>query len=310
MESGARAFGRRRLPPEVDEHIAGKRWLRGLRETPFVLPLVLIIGFVTIVPAIIAIVHSFTNWSPGYASPFVGLRNYTNLFKSTEFQQVLKNEGWLLLGIPIWIVVPLGLALLLHRNVPAAGFFRSVYFFPATASPALLGLLFTFIFGPEGPLNSILRGIGLGSLQQNWLQDPTLVKPILIVVLLWATLGTGTIIFSAGLSAIPQEQFEAADLDGASWVQQLRYVMIPGLRGLIELWAVILVVNVFTQAFPWVYTLTHGGPGYASTTMDYDIYSNALDYGAYGTAAAEMVILLLIVTVLLVTGRLISRNRA
>jgi multiple sugar transport system permease protein len=221
---------------------------------------------------------------------------------------VLVNQVWLLLGIPLWILVPLLLSLLLHEGVLAPGVFRSIYFFPAIASPALLGLLFTFVFGPQGPLNKLLEDAGLASLTHDWLQDPALVKPILIVVLLWATVGTGTLIFSAGLSAIPTEYFEAASIDGANWLQRLRHVMIPSLRGLIELWAVILVINVFTQAFPWIYTLTHGGPGYASTTMDYDIYSNALNYGAFGLAAAEMVVLLFIVAVVLGIGRLIFRS--
>lgn len=284
-----------------------KRARKALVEAPFVVPIVSIIALATILPSAIAVIHSFTAWNPGYGSPFVGLRNYSEVMRSREFQQVLANQAWLLLGIPIWIVVPLLLSFLLHERVFAPGIFRSIYFFPAIASPALLGLLFTFIFGPEGPLNALLGDSGLGFLRHDWLQDPALVKPILIAVLLWATVGTGTLIFSAGLSAIPTEIFEAAMIDGANWLQRLRHVMIPGLRGLVELWAVILVINVFTQAFPWVYTLTHGGPGYASTTMDYDIYSNALNYGAYGLASAEMVILLIVVAVVLGTGRVILR---
>jgi ABC-type sugar transport system permease subunit len=127
-------------------------------------------------------------------------------------------------------------------------------------------------------------------------------------VLLWASLGIGVVIFSAGLSAVPAELFEAAEIDGASWWQKLRFVVLPALLSLIELWAVILLVTVFVAMFPWVYTLTRGGPGYASTTMDYDIYQNALTFGYFGLAAAEMVIMLVFIAVILLIGRVVART--
>lgn len=278
------------------------RLLRATLDLPFVLPVTALTALFVLLPTGTAIYYSFTDWSPGYDSPWIGLRNYTQLFQSTIFHEVLGNQFFLLLGLPVWIALPLILAYVLHERVAGASIFRTIFFFPATASPALLGLLLAFTLSPDGPLNGTLSKLGLGSLRREWLSDPSLVKPVLIGVLTWSSIGTGIIIFSAGLSAIPSELFEVAELDGAGWWQRLRFIVVPGLRSLIEMWAVILVITVFVGMFPWVYTLTRGGPGYSSRTMDFDIYTNSLSNSLYGSAAAEMVVLLVLVGLILMIG--------
>jgi len=165
------------------------------------------------------------------------------------------------------------------------------------------------MLAPDGPLNAALRGVGLGSLARSWLDEPGLVKPVLIFVLAWAGLGTGVVIFSAALSSVPPELFEAADLDGASWWQKLRYVMLPSLKHVVEGWVVFQIVSIFLFTFGWIYVLTGGGPGYASTTLDFDIYENSIGLGYFGTAAAEAVYLLGIVAVIVALGAwLIQRD--
>lgn len=288
-------------------HRSAPKGVRKLGEGLFVLPIVVVIGLFILVPTVTAFAHSFTDWTPGSSSAWVGLHNYVQMFSSPEFAQILLNQAFLLIGLPIWILVPLVFAYLLYERVPGAGVFRAIMFFPATASPALIGILFTFILAPFGPVNSGLKAIGLGFLAKLWLSDPHLVKPVLIAVLTWATMGTGVVIYSAGLGAVPRELFEAATLDGANWWQRLRNIVLPSLRPLAELWSVIMVIVVFVQMFPWVFTLTKGGPGFSSTTLDYDIYARALSSGEYGSAAAEMVVLLLIVLGVILIGRLIFR---
>ncbi len=286
---------------------AARSW-RATRESAtellFVLPVTAIIGVLLLVPTVIAIVQSFTNWNPGYASPFIGLHNYIALATSPIFHTILLNEGYLLLGLPLWVGVPLLLAFLMYDKVPLAGTLRTIFFFPATAAPALIGILFTIILGPQGPLNAGLALLGWHN-PPDWLVSAGWVKPILICVLAWATVGTGIMIFAAGLTAIPPELFEIAQIDGVGWWGRLRYVAVPSLRRITELWTVILVITVFVAMFPWVYTLTLGGPGYASTTIDYDIYQNALTNGYFGLAAAEMVYMLILIGLVLLTGWLL-----
>jgi len=283
--------------------------VRAFSEALFLLPILAVVGFVLVVPTANAILHSFTNWNPGYESPFVGLDNYVELAKSDAFRQILKNQAFLLLGIPIWAILPLVVSVMLYERVPAPGLFRTVFFFPATVSPAIIGILFSFILAPDGPLNAAIRTAGPDSFAANWLADPNLVRPTLIAVLAWATMGTGVVIFSAALSTVPPELFEAAEMDGAGWWQRLFYVVLPTLRHVVELWVVILVISAFVAMFPWIFTLTRGGPGYLSTTLDYDIYQNALGFGYFGLAAAETVYLLVIVGVVITVGAGAFRRR-
>jgi multiple sugar transport system permease protein len=283
---------------------AARRVLDWAGDLPFLLPIVVLIGVLIVLPTVIAIVYSFTNWNPGYPSPFVGLQNYETLAKSAAFHTILANEAFMLIGLPIWVGVPFIIAFMLHERVPAAGIFRAIYFFPAIASPALIGILFTFILAPSGPLDSALGLLGIHNPPQ-WLVSVAWVKPVLIAVLAWATIGIGVIIFSAGLSAVPEELFEAAQIDGATWWRRLRHIALPSLRNLVELWTVLLVITVFVALFPWVFTLTRGGPGYSSTTMDYDIYQQAFSFGNFGLAAAEMVIMLCFLALILFLGWLV-----
>jgi multiple sugar transport system permease protein len=265
---------------------------------------------VLLLPAGIAVYHAFTDWQPGYASPWVGLRNFTDLASSPNFQQILKNQAILLLGLPLWTIAPLVLAVMLHERMPAPGLFRTVFFFPATVSPAIIGILFSFLLAPNGPLNSAIKSVGLDSAARNWLVDPLWVKPTLIAVFAWATIGVGVVIFAAGLSTVPPELFEAAELDGASWWQRFYYVALPSVASVVRLWAVILVISVFVGLFPWIFTLTRGGPGYGSTTLDYDIYQQSLNFGYFGLGAAETVYLLAIVGAILAVGGGVFRRGA
>src|SRR4051812_17020214 len=100
-----------------------------LGETLFVLPITAVVGLTIVLPSIAVIGYSFTNWDPGYHSPWVGLKNYTDLATSTDFHQILINQGIFLLGIPLWMILPLAVAFLLYEGVPFPGVFRTIFFF-------------------------------------------------------------------------------------------------------------------------------------------------------------------------------------
>ena len=276
------------------------RW--AAESTFFLLPLLAFITIVIVVPTCIAIYRSFYQWNPGYESPFVGFDNYVDLWNSPVFREVLKNEAVYLLGLPLWCVLPLVVSLMLYDRVPGAAVFRTIFFFPAILSPAIVGILFRAILAPDGLLNSTLRAAGLDGLTRNWIDDPALVKPVIILVIAWAGLGFGVLFFSAALASIPPELFEAAAIDGASSYQRMRYVMLPGIRAVFEFYVVFQVIGVFLFFFGWIYVLTQGGPGFSSTTMDYDVYTNGFTYGYFGLAAAEGVYLLAIVAVIILLG--------
>jgi ABC-type sugar transport system permease subunit len=269
----------------------------------FVLPALVLVGGLLLVPIGIGFVRSLYRWDPGYASPFVGIANYTELAGSMVFREIMRNEGVFLLAVPLWVLLPLAIALFLYERVPFAGLARTIIFYPAVASPAILGIFFRGVLAPTGLINSLLRSVGADGLARNWLADPNLVKPVLICVIAWASAGVGVVIFSAALSALDPSLLEAADVEGASGWQRLRFVVLPALKPVVDLYIALMVLMVFVGLFGWIYVLTGGGPGYASTTLDYDIYQHALTYGQFGLAAAESVYLFAIVIVIVLLAR-------
>ena len=283
LRSGAVA--RRTASRQIGEHI-------------FVLPMVILLTLVILVPALLAVRGSFLDWEPGYSSPFVGLENYRKVLGSDAFQEIMKNQLILLIGVPIWCVTPLFIAVLLNEGVPGRGLFRTIFFFPSILSPVIIGFVFRGMLRPDGSLNGTLESIGLGFLARPWISDATFVKPVIILVVLWYTLGFGVLLFSAALAAVPEEQLEAARLDGADWLQRFRYVLLPSIMPTFLLNLIFSFATAFLL-FGYVYVLTQGGPGYASTTIDYDIYQNSMRFGRFGRAAAESVILLLMMSVII-----------
>jgi ABC-type sugar transport system permease subunit len=262
------------------------------------MPVLAFVGLIIVVPMAYVAFQSTHNWKPGSESPFIGWQNYDELFASEFFHQVLWNQAVLLLGLPIYVLTPFLISLVLFDRVRGASVFRTIFFFPAVLSPAIVGIMFRVVLAPDGPFNELLRRMGLDAFALDWLNDEDLVKPVLIVLLTWAGMGVGIIIFSAALSALPLEQLEAATLDGANWWQSVRYIILPELRPVIGLWAAYQTISLFAFSFGWVYVLTSGGPNGASTTIDFDIYQNAFTFGAFGIAAAESVVLLGIIATL------------
>jgi ABC-type sugar transport system permease subunit len=276
--------------------VARRTASRQVGEHLFVLPMLILLTLVILVPTLFAVRGSFLDWEPGYSSPFVGLKNYRDVLGSDVFQQIMKNQLILLIGVPIWCVTPLFIAVLLHEGVPWKGLFRTIFFFPSILSPVIIGFVFRGMLRPDGSLNGILESIGLDFMARPWISDPTLVKPVIIFVVLWYTLGFGVLLFSAALAAVPEEQVDAARIDGANWLQRFRYVLLPSIMPTFLLNLVFSFATVFLL-FGYVYVLTQGGPGYASTTIDFDIYQNSLRFGRFGRAAAESVILLLMMSI-------------
>jgi ABC-type sugar transport system permease subunit len=290
--------------------LMGRTYLRVRSSGDLLLavPALIIVGVFIIVPLVQVIVRSFFDWQPGLPSPFVGLSNYTDLFASEQFQKAMKNQAFLLLGLPLFIILPMMIALVLFERVKGAALFRTIYFFPSVLAPPIVAIMMRSVLASDGLINSFFEQVGLSSLVQPWLTSETLVKPTLIAILAWANLGIGVIIFSSALSALPVENLEAATVDGANWWQRLWYIVVPDLRPTIELWATYQAISLFAFAFGWIYVLTNGGPNSASTTLDFDIYQNALLFGFFGSAAAESVVLLLIVGMLGAIRMLLARR--
>lgn len=261
----------------------------------FLLPACLLLVVFRVVPAASALGHGLTRWNGSDPAVYVGLANFAELLRDGIFWKAMGNNLTLVLSVPVWILVSLVLALLIHQEIRGWRFFRASFFLPSVLSPVIIGTLFQALLRQDGPLNRGLEVIGLGGAARDWLGDPHTALPVVILVVLWGIFGHGVIVFLAGLAAIPQEIFEAARLDGARGWRFLWHIVIPSLRHVIEFWGVSLVVWSFTSLFAFIYVMTQGGPGYATTLVEYQLYQQAFEFNRMGYACAMGTALFLLV---------------
>ena len=283
---------------------------KALQAVLSVLPVVLVILAVRAYPILVAVAKSFTNWNGLYQNDWVGLTNYIELVKNGPFWTLLKNNLILLLNVPIQIFIGLIVAVLLYEEVVGWRFFRSLYYVPQIISAIILGYLFRTFFGYNGPLNMILRGAGLESLAIEWLGGGITALSVIVFCIVWFSIGWQAILLLGGMAAIPTSVFEAAIIDGANYWQRTFKIVLPMLVRVIEYSVIMTVVWTFTGLFPFIYSMTKGGPGYETTTLDYMIYVKAFVTGnKLGEACAIAVILLVMILAFTVVEMKVA-NRA
>ena len=270
------------------------------------LPAAAILAWLMVYPLGDAVHLSLTGWD-GFSAPrWVGLENFQDLLHDKRFKEAVLHNVLIVLAMPVWILVPYGIAWGLFAKVWGWRFFRFAFFIPVVLSPVVIGIYYGIALKPEGPFNEALRAIGLGGISRAWLNEPDLALPIVILVMIWATFGIGTLIFLSALSNLDQETIDAARVDGASGLQIQRHVIFWQLLPVIEFWAVLILILSFTAFFPLIYTLTGGGPGFNTYTVDFDLYVEAFKTGALGYASAIGVAMLVIMAAIgaLVVGLL------
>ncbi|HET7121577.1 MAG TPA: sugar ABC transporter permease [Solirubrobacterales bacterium] len=266
------------------------------RLTPvlLLLPAAALLGWLMVYAAANAVQLSFTAWD-GFSSPqSVGLENFSDLLHDKHFKEALLHNLAIVAAMPAWIGIPYGIAWALHSEIWGWKVFRFVFFLPVVLSPVVVGVYYGIVLKPNGPLNSLLESVGLGGLTREWLNDPSLTLPVVIAIIIWSTFGIGVLIFLSGLASLDVEQIDAAKVDGASPWQIQRHVVFWQLLPVIEFWVVLIVIASFTAFFPLIYTLTHGGPGYATYTVDFDLYREAFAGGRLGYASAIGVALVIV----------------
>jgi ABC-type sugar transport system permease subunit len=286
------------------------RTRRRLLPWAFLAPAFAVLAVFRLWPMGEAVYLSFTSWSGAEAPHWIGLKNYEYLWHDPIFLGALKHNLLVLLAVPVWVAVPLVVAMILRSRVPGWRLFRLLFFLPALLSPVVIGVFFSIMLQGGGPINSILSSLGLGSLFGPWLVEPSTALIAVMVIVIWATFGIGVVIFMAALGTVDPDLIAAARVDGAKWLHIQRDIVFWEILSVVEFWTVIVVISVFTALLPFVYTLTGGGPGYATYLLDFDIYQEAFNNGALGYASAIGVVLFVLVLLLVVTPLLLFRRRA
>ena len=265
----------------------------------FLAPALIVMFLFLFLPVLDAFRLSFTNWNGITAPVPVGFKNYLGLAHDPVFRDAVKNNLIAVLMVPAWVVIPYLLAvLILDPRVRASRFYRFAYFLPVVIPPVALGILYTLILAYDGPLSSSLRALGLDSLGNvQWLVQSNTAFFTVLAIVIWASFGVGVMVFLGALSAVDPELESAARLDGASWQQMQRFVVLPQVRRTIEFWTVLTLISCFTVLFPYIFVLTQGGPGTSSTVIDFNIYSSAFFHSRFGYASAMGVVAMCIVAV-------------
>jgi multiple sugar transport system permease protein len=273
----------------------------------FVLPAVLLVMVFRIIPLIWGFALSFTNSNGLGRADFVGVANYTAIAADPTFRSSMVNTLLLLATLPIWIMLPMLLAILIHQGVPGGKLFRAVYFFPAVLSSVVVGSIFNVVLRFDGSLNALLKLFGVNAV--DWLGSGATALGSLIAVQLWSTFGMSLLIFLAGLSTVPKDMIEAARLEGASLWQTWWHIVIPALRPIIEFVAVVTTIGVLTSMFGLIYVLTAGGPGTSTTLPEFLIWLEQGKMNRPGYAAAiSMVLFLFMGGIAWLQIRIMNRN--
>ena len=262
----------------------------------FVSPALIALVVSFVIPVAAALALSFTDFDIyGVADRdhvrFVGLDNYRRLLETPLFWTALRNTCFFVfVGAPLSIVVSLAAALLLDaRLARARGAFRTALFAPVVTTVVAVALIWRAIFHTRyGLLNEVLGGLGLPPV--DWLGDPSWSMPAMILFAVWKNFGYNMIIFVAGLQAIPRDQYEAARIDGASRIQQLRYITLPALAPTMLLVTLLTMVGYF-QLFAEPYVMTQGGPLRSTVSVLYFMYEEGFRWWNLGFASAVAFVL-------------------
>jgi cellobiose transport system permease protein len=273
------------------------RWWRRAAPYVFVSPFYLIFLAFGLLPIVFSLGVSLYDWRGTTPGAYVGPTNYQVLLQDPAFYKALRNTVFVWLGsVPPMIVLALVFAVLLNsQRVRFRGFFRTVYFLPVVTSLVITGLIFKFLFNPNfGLANRLLEPFGMAS--TNMLADPTWMKPVLILALLWRWTGNDMVIMLAGLQSIPGDLYEAARVDGASGPQMFWHITVPLMRPVILFDAIISTIGTFNLfAEPFVLFGQDGGIGQAGLVTGTLLYQNAFVYFKFGYGAALAWVLALII---------------
>lgn len=266
----------------------------------FLAPAMITIFIFFLIPVIAAFLMSFTDfdiYSLGNFSyaQFVGLKNYLEIFKDPLFWTSLKNTLYfVIVGGPLSIAVSLAAALLINSKlIKFKGFFRLAYFLPVVTTLVAVSILWKYIYHPHfGILNYLLSLFGIHSI--DWLGNPQWAMPAIIILAVWKNFGYNMIIFIAGLQNIPEDLYEAANIEGASVWNQFKSITLPMLAPTTLFVGIITMIGYF-QLFAEPYIMTQGGPLNSTLSIVLYMYQEGFRWWNMGYSAALAFILFFII---------------
>ncbi len=286
--------------------------IRTNRLTPYlyVLPMIALLVIVFGYP-IFKLFDFSTKRIRGFDGPSIGMGNFDALFADKVFGQALLHNLILLLGIFPLIFLSLIIAVALYERLRGWRIYQTLVFLPYILAIPIVGVVLKNMFQFNGPLNMVLRSIGLEGVALDWLGDKDIAIYTVLAMIVWREAAFGIILFLSRLLSLNEELTEAAQLDGANWRQRTQYIVIPQLRGVIEFYAIIGLITLLASVFAYVYIVPgKGAPANGTMVLELYIYNWAFEKRLPGMGAAVSIILLVATLVLMVALFYIRRGAA
>jgi multiple sugar transport system permease protein len=263
-------------------------------------PAVLFLIIWLILPAMYALVLSFTNYDilRPQLTKFVGFRNYIDIWQDKKFINALGNTMQYAFGVvPAQTIIALFLAVIANQKIRGKGFFRVIYYLPAITSAVAVASIFMFLFSRNGVINNMASIFGFESI--NWSTSEVFALPLIMIMAIWASTGLYMLIFLAGLQEIPASVYEAGEIDGANRWEQFYFISLPMLRDKLFFVLVIGFIGTF-QVFDQAYIVSggKGGPNGSTMTIVLYLYTEAFSNNKMGYASAAAFILFAIIFIL------------
>jgi ABC-type sugar transport system permease subunit len=255
---------------------------------------------------------SLQRWDGLGEVTFVGLNNFARVFADDRFWIAIGNNlKWSVASAIVPPALGLTLAILLSRTrVRGRTVFRIIYFTPQIVASTIVAIIWRWIYAPRGPVNAVLGGFGVED-PPLWLADADVALIAVFIAYAWVTFGFSMLIFETAIRSIDEELFDAAKVDGASFANEIRHVLLPGIRPAVATVVVVSTIWSF-QIFDLIYLTTGGGPGDATMVLSIGIYSSMFAARDVGRGAAMALILLTVIVFLATTvayGRRDRRSR-
>jgi raffinose/stachyose/melibiose transport system permease protein len=277
--------------------------IRNIQPWLFILPALLIYMTVIFIPSLYTLYLSFFSWN-GVApvKDFVGLQNYTELiFKDSVFPKALKNNLlWMIGSLVLIMGLGLILAMLLNKKIKGRTFFRGIFYFPYVLSGIVVATVWAWMYNPtQGFINKVLESFGLETWTHAWLAEPKIALYAVFAAALWHGVGQPMVLFLAGLSAIPQDPYEAALIDGAKPHQTFWFITIPLLQ---ETFVIVIATTMIAsmKVYDIIYAMTGGGPAESTQVLSSLMYYQTFKYANIGVGSAISWVLVFIVMIVLI----------
>lgn len=269
----------------------------------FPILLLILFGFL---PIISLISYSFTSWNGlSTTKEFVGFDNFIKILTDPSYIEVFKNSLYYFVSGILQIIIGLTFAIILSFKVRFKGFFKAAFVFPCLISGVAISMMFRVFFSPDGTFDQILTSLGLADIIHFWLGDPRFVNYTLASISLWRFTGMSFIMYFGAIQSIPKEYLKCAEIEGASILQKVRYVILPNIHTVIKINFILLIVGSIS-VFEIPMIMTNGSNG--TSTFLLMTMKTAFEKKQIGLAASMAVIITILIVVMTLIQKRMYRN--